>query len=264
MRKKRYTKRNAIEGNLPYLAWTLFYFLLFWLALGANAISFIALFAVYLLLITFAFTPVAESFWRVASGVRPLRTSREKERLEPLLDEVYEEVKAINPDISKAIKLYIFEDMEINAFAFGRGTLVLTRGSILLLNDECLQGLIAHEFGHFAHYDTHVQLIVSVGNLFVSLLFKLLNYLAKSFKLIALITKPLFFINDCLLMSASRHQEYMADEFALHCRFDIELIAVLYQLYDIVTEKPESVREQLRRTHPELTKRIENLERLSS
>jgi len=57
--------------------------------------------------------------------------------------------------------------MTINAFAFGKSTLVLTRGSLELLNDDCLKGLIVHEFGHFSHRDTEAILLTTVSNFFI-------------------------------------------------------------------------------------------------
>ena len=84
-----------------------------------------------------------------------------------------------DPTLSMNIKLYIQEDMDINAFAFGRETLVLTRGSLELLNDDGIKGLIAHELGHFSHYDTIVQLFAAVGNFYISLLTRIIYQITK-------------------------------------------------------------------------------------
>ena len=238
MQNSDYTKMTACSGNLPYLLWVGFYFLLFWLALGGGSLNFIILFLGYVALIAFAFTSLAEALWRTICGVRPLRTRAEKTRLKALLAEVYAEAQELDQDIPKSIKLYIHEDMDINAYAFGQGTLVLTKGSIALLSDDCLKGLIAHELGHFAHYDTRVQLIASVGNLLPSLLFKMLDYMARLYAPMKVIVKPLFFFNDCFLMHGSRHQEYMADEFALRCGFGGELTLALSEINEVMIEKP--------------------------
>jgi len=90
----------------------------------------------------------------------------------PLFKEVYTEAFQTDPTLSRHIKLYIKEDMSINAFAFGKSSMIITRGSLELLSDECLKGLMAHEFGHFVHGDTIASLFATVSNLFLSLAVK--------------------------------------------------------------------------------------------
>ena len=53
--------------------------------------------------------------------------------------EVYKQASKVNPDLPKNIKLYVQENMDINAFAFGKSTLVLTKGSLELLDDDGLK-----------------------------------------------------------------------------------------------------------------------------
>ena len=142
-----------------------------------GASSFYIVVPVYFITIIFAFTPAAESFWRIVQGVRPLRLRGEKNRLRPIFREVSTAAIKTNEGFRWRIGLYIKEDMSVNAFSLGRGTLILTRGSLVLLNDEELKGLIAHELGHFAHYDPIVSLVTSVGNFFLSLSIILLEKL---------------------------------------------------------------------------------------
>jgi len=147
--------------NWVYVAWFLFYFIFFSVITVGIAIP------IYIITVIVAFSSIAEKLWRSVSGVRPLRLKSEKERLAPLFMEVYKKAFEADPNLSQSIKLYIKEDMTINAFAFGSSTLVLTRGSLELLNDDCLKGLIAHEFGHFSHMDTEALLLSTVSNFFM-------------------------------------------------------------------------------------------------
>jgi len=240
----------------PYLLWFLLYFLLF-----GFLTNFIVVGVVYFVLIIFSLTDLAEGLWRFLSGIRPLRTRKEKERLLPLFKEVHDEVTGKDLRLYvQNIKLYILEDMEVNAFAFGKRTMVITRGSIELLNDDCLKGLIAHEFGHFANGDTTLCLIANVGNILPSLLLKFFALLARIFWPFNIIYKPLQFLNDFILFTAMRKREYSADEFAIRSGFGREMVLVLYEFYTFIVEKPSSIKEQVRKTHPPLTKRIELLE----
>ena len=274
--------RKEIYSNWPYIFWLLFYFTLFWLILGATGKSFITVFVIYSISLLFACSAAAEGLWRSISGVRPLYTQAEKNHLLPIFEEVYIEAVKADPNLFKGITLYIQEDMDVNAFAFGKSTLVLTKGSIELLSDECLKGLIAHEFGHFSHFDTVVLLFASVGNLLMSLLMKIIRGIAKIllymvrnkdvsftwcmkilYSLVNGVYKGILFTGDLILMSVSREHEFMADAFAGKCGFGVELAEVLYQIHQVSISRPENVIEQLRSTHPPLTQRIERLERLN-
>ncbi|MCL2838172.1 MAG: M48 family metalloprotease [Oscillospiraceae bacterium] len=272
--------RREIFSNWPYIFWFAFYFTIFWLILGGTGQAFMWVSIIYISSILFALSPMAESLWRGVSKVRPIRTESERNRLMPLFEDVYRQAIENDPRLSRNITLYIQENMEINAFAFGRGTLALTKGSIELLSDESLKGLIAHEFGHFSHFDTMVSLIAYVGNVFMSLILKFIRGIANIllfivrgkdsiytlvFKVLYYIIEGIYrfimFIGDLILMSVSREHEYMADNFAHKCGFGDELADVLSQIHQFSTSSPESVIEQLRSTHPPLTRRIERLEK---
>jgi len=233
----------------------------------------------YAVTLTLAFTRFAESIWRVVMGVRPLRLKSEKARLLPLFKEVYIGAVTANPKLPKHNELYIKEDMTINAFAFGKSTLVLTRGSIELLSDECLKGLMAHEFGHFSYRHTEAILLTMVGTLPMTFINKKLNDLKNHFNMsgnrrtlitgifiiffdfIYYIFRALEFIGELILMYSSRENEYTADKFARKSGFGRELTNVLLEIYSVSISKPESVREQLKSTHPHITLRIKELEK---
>ncbi|MDR1463770.1 MAG: M48 family metalloprotease [Oscillospiraceae bacterium] len=260
--KSRPNNPARTSGNGAYVAWYLFYLFFF-----------IAFFPIYIITTMIAFSNVAEKLWRRVSGIRPLRLKSEKERLLPLFAEVYAAALEKSENLPETINLYIKEDMSINAFAFGKSTLVLTRGSVELLNDDCLKGLIAHELGHFAHHDTEAVLLMTVSNFFMSFFFgKLTDFINRHENGGFLITlvKVLFyyplkvinFIGELILMHKSRQNEYRADGFALKSGFGKELNGALIKLYSIAIEKPQSVKEQFKATHPHITLRIEQLEKV--
>lgn len=274
--------RKEVYSNFPYIIWILFYFFLFWFIAGGSGEALIFLIIVYGISMLIAISPIAESLYRLASGVRKLSTHAEKSRLLPLYREVYSQAIRKDPNLSKKITLYIQEDMDINAFAFGRGTLVLTKGSIELLNDEQLKGLIAHEFGHFSHFDTTVLLFATVSNLFMLVFMKIIYLITRillfmvrhkdsiitwcfkiMFWIVNTIYKLLLFIGDLILMPVSREHEYMADAFAYSCGYGVGLADVLSEIYQVSLNNPGSIVEQLRSTHPPLTSRIERLEKLN-
>lgn len=58
-------------------------------------------------------------------------------------------------------------DEDPNAFATGRKTICVTEG-MLHMPESQIKATLGHEFGHLAHKDTDLILVVSVGNLIVS------------------------------------------------------------------------------------------------
>jgi len=231
----------------------------------------------YLVSFVIVSCPFAESFWRMISGVRPLRIKKEKKRLNPLFEEVYGQALKFDNDLSDNIEIFIQENMSINALAYGGGTLVLTKGSIDLLSDDCLKGLIAHELGHFSNRDTTTALFMSIGNLPMTLLMKFLTETKTKideatkraaimglFKIafdgIYYIFRGIELIGELIIMPRRRQSEYDADIYAVECGYGSELAEALTQIYEISTEKPQSVKELIKSTHPSITKRVENIE----
>lgn len=269
---KRFSPRNIL-----YVVWFLVYYLVMSLCFGAQKESFLIVGIIYLVFILIAFTPIAEKMMRRLEGARELRTAKEKDRLQPLFEEVYESALQENPSLFKNIRLFTEDSLDINAFAMGKKTLAITKGSAELLTDEELKGVIAHELGHFAHGDTMALLVMTVGNMIFSLFYKLL-------KLIANILYPLFasrdgtfiikgvwwivntiinffmFIGDLILMPISRANEFMADRFAYDCGYGNELISALDKMDTLYKKEKLRFRDYLRSTHPSITKRIEKLE----
>jgi heat shock protein HtpX len=223
--------KNIFKNNYAYLFWFLLYILLFGIPTAFIIVPF------YLIVFFFALSSTAESLWRVVSGVRPLRLNIEKMRLLPLFEEVYTEAVKTDKTLSKDITLYIQESMSINAFAFGKSTLALTRGSIELLDDECLKGLIAHELGHFSNGDTIVTLFASIGNFPLSALVKSVTKSKKELDkaskenkgsiiigLFKTLNDAVYYlvkfvqgIGDLIIKHTSRVNEYRADHFAMRC-----------------------------------------------
>ncbi len=73
----------------------------------------------------------------------------EKERLEIAFCSVQE-----RSGYKGKIKLRIQESPDWNAFATGTRTIAVTKGLLSGLSDDELKGLLAHELGHLASYDT--------------------------------------------------------------------------------------------------------------
>ena len=255
------------NSNGAYVAWFLFYFFFFSVITVGIAIPF------FIVTTIIAFSKLAEKLWRSVSGVRPLRLKSEKDRLAPLFMEVYKKAVEADSNLFKGIKLYIKEDMTINAFAFGKETLILTRGSLELLDDDCLKGLIAHEFGHFSHGDTEAILLSSASNFFMSFTIRKLTDRVNRYEnenkggFFAWIVKGIYYLfraidfwGELILKRTSRRNEYLADQFASKSGFTKELTDVLIEIYGVSISKPESVKEQMKSTHPDITLRIERLE----
>jgi len=155
----------------------------------------------------------------------------------------------------------------------------LTIYSPMLLSDDCLKGLLAHEFGHFSNCDPAASLFTYISNFALSYTMKILidikdkldgeekrgliqSVFKVFFDLFYYVFKGLQFVGDLFLMRLSRKNEYKADNFARKIGFGVELTDVLIEMYYMTIERPKSVKEQLRATHPHITLRIEQLEKV--
>lgn len=124
-------------------------------------------------------------------------------------------------------KVYIINDPAMNAFATGRdpknSSIALTTGIIQGLENEELEGVIAHEMSHIKNYDIRVMMIVIVC---VGIVTLMADWLLRSFiwrgqgdkknngfvMLIGLalaILSPLF--AKLIQLAISRKREYLAD-----------------------------------------------------
>ncbi|MDO4312442.1 MAG: M48 family metalloprotease [Eubacteriales bacterium] len=123
----------------------------------------------YLISLTIALSPIGEWMLRKQTKCREITDAAEKRRLEPLFQEVYQNARRKDPSIPGDIKLYVSDEKSPNAFATGRKTVCVTRG-LLMLPDNEIKATLGHEFGHLSHHDTDMILVVSVGNMIISAL----------------------------------------------------------------------------------------------
>ncbi len=70
-----------LAKNYIYIIWTMVYFSIAWLMLGADKYSFILVFFLYGISIIIALSPLGEVLLRFIEKVRPISTRKEKEYL---------------------------------------------------------------------------------------------------------------------------------------------------------------------------------------
>jgi heat shock protein HtpX len=161
------------------------------------------------------------AFIRFATGAKPLERMENKR--------VYNLVE--NLCISKGMKtpkIYIIEDNSLNAFASGIDersySVTLSRGIINKLNDEELEGVIAHELSHIRNRDVRVLIIsiifVGIFAFLAEVAFRSLRFAGRGKKekgggliiLVAIVVTAIaYFISILLRFGISRKREYLAD-----------------------------------------------------
>lgn len=227
------------NGNIP-----------FWKALLIGIV-------LYFVSLLIALSPVGEWILRLQTGCKKIQNDEQRNFIEPIFREVYDKARAQDPSISDKVKIYMNHDEAPNAFATGRKTICVTEG-MLNMPVEQIKATLGHEFGHLAHKDTDLILVVAVGNLIVSafiLLFRLaidLVHLLFVFSSVfvggsegvfgALISTVYHLamtavvvgltwiwtkIGVLLVMKSSRANEYEADEFSFRLGYGNELCALL-------------------------------------
>jgi heat shock protein HtpX len=128
-------------------------------------------------------------------------------------------------------KIYIIEDAAINAFATGRkpdlASIAVTRGALEKLQNEELEGVLAHELSHVKNYDIRFMTLVAVMVGAVSILANIFLRSGHLFRgrgnknsgqaagilmivgLVLAILSPL--IAELIKLAISRKREYLAD-----------------------------------------------------
>lgn len=122
-------------------------------------------------------------------------------------------------------KVYIIEDQGMNAFATGRdpkhAVVAATTGILERLDDQELEGVMAHEMGHVKNYDIRVSMVAFALTVVISLIADIIlrmtffsdnrnsNALTLVIGIVAAILAPL--VATMIQLAISRQREYLAD-----------------------------------------------------
>lgn len=242
----------------------------------------------YVTSVAIALSPVGETIMRWQNGCHKVEDSVILARIQPIFEDVYANAKKKNPELPEDIKLYMSEDKTPNAFAMGRHTVCFTKG-LLSMSDSDIRGILGHEFGHLAHKDTDTILVMTIGNLIVSIIFALWRFF---FNIIARITNIIMgivshswgaliagaitriFIDFLLVadmtlwtklgviicMASSRANEYFADKYSFELGYGYDLCNALRRLDG--SSHSKGLWAALSSSHPATIERLNKLNQL--
>ena len=236
---------NFWGNNKIYFISTIIYFYISFKILGGTIETFFNLIIIYLVTIFIAFSPTGEKLLRLLNNVRPLETSKEKEYILTLFEEVFKQAKSRNKYLNK-IEICVIDNMTVNAMAIGRHTVAVTKGAVQTFTEEELKAVIAHEVAHIVHEDTTARLYAIIGNgIFTIILFiyklilfifecinetvsrnkNVLSFFITLIRFILEISTFLFtFALQIVMMTNSRKNEFNADKFSYDLGYDREMI----------------------------------------
>ena len=101
-------------------------------------------------------SPLGEAYVRFKERVKQLPRNEQTAWIYEMFDEVHAAARGVNAKISGKVKLYYKETEEINAYAVGHRTVIVTHG-ILRFSPEQIKGVLAHEFGHISGGDSGIR-----------------------------------------------------------------------------------------------------------
>lgn len=193
-------------------------------------------------------TLIAVGIWFIiayfleASIIKASTSSRTLERNENL--RVYNLTENLCMSIGmKMPKLYVIDSPSLNAFASGLDqnsfSVTLTTGIIAELNDQELEGVIAHELSHIRNKDVRLLVIsiifVGIFGFIVEILFRNILYGGRGSKreksdgkliIIALVIGILvYFLSILFKFALSRKREYLADAGAVELTKNAQALA---------------------------------------
>lgn len=293
-------KRLTSKNNIPVLIYLIlnvfvsgFLLYLFPSMFGADPGNFLPYLAagliVYGISIVIALSPVGEFIIRLQTGCKKIKRVEQINFIEPLFREVYEKAKQADPSIPDDVRLFMNTDETPNAFATGRKTICVTEGLLHMPADQ-IKATLGHEFGHIAHKDTDLIMLVSVGNLIVSAFIMFLRAIIAIFQLafslvglvaggsegammrvmtslgnllvtaiIGGLTKIWTKFGVWLVMKSSRANEYGADEFSFNLGYGEQLCVMLDS---ISGSGAKGLFATLASSHPDKDDRIAKLQEL--
>jgi heat shock protein HtpX len=123
-------------------------------------------------------------------------------------------------------RVYIMNDPAPNAFATGRNPkssiVCVTSGLLDIMNDQELQGVIAHEMSHIKNYDIRVMLVAFALTAVISLLADIMIRVAwfsdnrdnnnQAFLILGIVAAILApIVATMIQLAVSRQREYLAD-----------------------------------------------------
>lgn len=265
---------SAIYFHIPLLFYTL--------VMGSNIsypLSLISGLISYFIAMAIIFSPLGEKILRFLEHIRKLETKQEKELLQPIFDEVYEQAKRRNPELGH-IEMCVVDKVFANAYALGKHTVAVTKGAMQTFSEDGLKALIAHEIAHILYHDTIANIYVWLGNstfmtwvFLVKGILSVVDFLQKEKKksmgqFVALLVKIIFeailflmtFLLQAVVAINSRKNEYRADRYAYDLGYGEELVEAFYLLEKIHLGDNSTVIQRMLKSHPRITARIERLE----
>jgi len=272
----------AKKNPLCIVCSVIYYFIAMRLYGGGIKVAIIVL-LVYALSVVIALSPFGEEILKIVEKVRRIETSKEKELLIPLFEEVYEQAKQKHPNLGR-IELCVIDKMSVNACALGKHTIAVTKGAIDTFSEQELKAMIAHEIAHIVNCDTLAYLYVMIGNGFFTLMLlalKMISGIANKIQYIAessrfskfCISVLMFFTQGFILVITflmqltiainSRENEFRADKFTSELEYGEDMISALYLLEKMQLGNNSSVVQRMQASHPRITSRIEKLEELN-
>lgn len=274
--------------NLLIISWVVFN-LFFRVVNVLNIILAILLsFVLYFISIVIALSQIGEWIMRRQFGCKKIENIRLLKYIEPIFTEVYEKARKLDPSIPENVKLYVNDSEEPNEFATGRKTVCITKGLINMPSDQ-IKVTFGHEFGHLAHKDTDLILIVTVGNMIITAIitvirvifailyaiFNIFCFVSKKNRLFEYIVGWLAYlfvtviingfmyiwtkVGVLLVMKTSRSEELEADKFSFELGYGQELCRLLEVIGD---PKGKNFFASLESSHPDKEQRMEHLRQL--
>lgn len=249
-------------------------------------------------------SPMGENYLRFSNGCGKIKRREDLSQLTPIFTTVLSKARELDPSIPEDIQLFINPSKDPNAFALGRKTVCVTRGILDPQNASQaeLEAVLAHEFGHIAHKDTDVLILLTAGNIIVDLFFKFLRFIVLVLswvsavlmgaagaamnnsadamgglgygigRLFGFILEKLiglwYWFSDVCVMRASRKDEFKADEFSFNCGYGNELCSFLDRLekrsHADEDQGPTDFFAFLRASHPPVDERITHMQEMGA
>ena len=150
-----------------------------------------------------------------------------------------------------------------NAFTYGRlrgdARVVVTEGLLKVLTPDEVNTVLAHEVGHFAHYDFAVMAVASLAPLLLYQIYIWTRRINNHGRLVSYFAYVAYWVGQFLVLLLNRTREYGADHFSAVVTKEPSLLssALVKIAYGMVSERSELRRQMKEGTNKEFKRDAE-------
>lgn len=131
-------------------------------------LSFTLSLTLYVISLLVILSPLGEQITRLKYKCKKIERADQISHIERMYQETLDKAKAVDETLNTDVNVYVVNSQETTVFALGRSTMAVTEG-LFTFPEEKIKALMARELGHISQKDTDLLLLITSGNVTVTM-----------------------------------------------------------------------------------------------